>query len=60
MLHLFLILCCWYLIGCLVLLIVDDEYDSLYKWAVNSPFPLCLDIAILMWPYLIWLRIKWR
>ena len=47
----------WILLGCFVLASMDDENQSILKWAKTAPFPIPGPIvAAFIWPYLVYLE----
>lgn len=50
----------WFLLGCLVLSAIDDDNNTLYRWASNCPIPLGYELTVLAWPVVLyfWWKVK--
>lgn len=48
----------WFFIGCCVLAAVDDEHQSLFKWAKEAPIPGLYELTVMAWPYVAW-KYRW-
>lgn len=48
----------WFLIGCVVLAIIDDKDRRLFKWAKDCPIPFGYELTVTAWPVILWLW--WR
>lgn len=48
----------WFVIGCAVLATIDDENESLRKWAFRAPFLFLYEIIVMSWPIILffWYR----
>lgn len=48
----------WFALGCLVLSLIDDEQERLFKWASRCPIPGGYVLVVTLWPVvaLVWLR----
>jgi len=49
----------WWLIGSIILGMIDKNGEVL-KWAKTGPMGLGPTIAVTIWPYLVYLRFRWR
>ena len=49
-----LILMGWFIIGCIVLAAIDDEHQSLLKWASSCPIIFGYEITVMCWPIIVW------
>lgn len=45
----------WYLIGCAVMVHIDDKNQTLFKWAKQAPLEILFVAFIMAWPY-VWFK----
>lgn len=50
----------WFLVGCGVLAAIDDKEKRLFNWAKSAPLPMLYELAVMAWPYILWLWWKDR